>query len=72
MIFDKELRAEVKIQRDAVHQLLKYHLPKCDLTKIGDTEIQLTWHCNPSLIRETALVYSGNSNVITLLPLISS
>tara|TARA_R110000823_G_scaffold307306_1_gene429932 strand:- start:91 stop:399 length:309 start_codon:yes stop_codon:yes gene_type:complete len=56
MIFDKELRAEVKIQRDAVHQLLKYHLPKCDLTKIGDTEIQLTWHCNPSLIRETALV----------------
>ena len=48
MIFDKELRAEVKIQRDAIHGLLNYHLPKCDLTKIGDTEIQLTWHCNPS------------------------
>ena len=55
MIFDKELRAEVKIQRDAIHSLLKYHLPKCDLTKIGDSEIQLTWNCNPSNIRETLL-----------------
>ena len=42
MIFDKELRAEVKIKRDAIHSLLKYHLQKCDLTKIGDSEIQLT------------------------------
>ena len=58
MIFDKKLRAEVKIQRDAVHQLLKYHLPKCDLTKIGDSEIQLTWHSNPSCIRETLLTCS--------------
>ena len=41
MIFDKELRAEVKIQRDAIHNLLNYHLPKCDLTKIGDNEICL-------------------------------
>ena len=56
MIFDKELRAEVKIQRDAVHQLLNHHLPKYDLTKIGDTEIQITWHSNPHCIRETALV----------------
>ena len=55
MIFDKELRAEVKIQRDAIHGLLKHHLPKCDLTKIGDSEIQLTWNCNPSNIRETLL-----------------
>ena len=55
MIFDKELRAEVKIQRDAIHSLLKHHLPKCDLTKIGDSEIQLTWSCNPSNIRETLL-----------------
>jgi len=55
MIFDKELRAEVKIQRDAVHQLLKYHLPKCDLTKIGDSEIQLTWSCSKYSIRSTSL-----------------
>ena len=55
MIFDKELRAEVKIQRDAIHSLLKYHLPKCDLTKIGDTEIQLTWSCNKYSIRSTSL-----------------
>ena len=55
MIFDKELRAEVKIQRDAVHQLLKYHLPKCDLTKIGDSEIQLTWSCSKYSVRSTSL-----------------
>ena len=55
MIFDKKLRAEVKIQRDAVHQLLKYHLPKCDLTKIGDSEIQLTWSCSKYSIRSTSL-----------------
>ena len=58
MIFDKELRAEVKIQRDAIHSLLKYHLPKCDLTKIGDSEIQLTWHSNPHCLRETLLTCS--------------
>ena len=58
MIFDKELRAEVKIQRDAVHQLLKHHLPKCELTLIGDSEIQLTWHSNPHCIRETLLTCS--------------
>jgi len=55
MIFDKELRAEVKVQRDAIHSLLNYHLPKCDLTKIGDTEIQLTWSCNKYSIRSTSL-----------------
>ena len=55
MIFDKELRAEVKIQRDAIHSLLNYHLPKCDLTKIGDTEIQLTWSCSKYSIRSTSL-----------------
>ena len=58
MIFDKELRAEVKIQRDAIHSLLKHHLPKCDLTKIGDSEIQLTWHSNPHSLRETLLTCS--------------
>ena len=55
MIFDKELRAEVKIQRDAIHSLLKYHLPKCDLTKIGDSEIQLTWSSSNYSIRSTSL-----------------
>ena len=58
MIFDKELRAEVKIQRNAIHGLLKHHLPKCDLTLIGDSEIQLTWHSNPHCIRETLLTCS--------------
>jgi len=58
MIFDKELRAEVKIQRNAIHGLLKHHLPKCELTLIGDTEIQLTWYCTPSNIRETLLTCS--------------
>jgi len=62
MIFDKELRAEVKIQRDAIHGLLNHHLPKCDLTKIGDTEIQLTWYCTPSNIRETLLTCSMYGN----------
>ena len=55
MIFDNKLRAEVKIQRDAIHNLLKYHLPKCDLTKIGDSEIQLTWSCSKYSIRSTSL-----------------
>jgi hypothetical protein len=41
MIFDKELRAEVKIQRDAVYGLLNYYLPKRELTKVGDSEICL-------------------------------
>ena len=58
MIFDTKLRAEVKIQRDAVHQLLKHHLPKYELTLIGDSEIQLTWHSNPHCIRETLLTCS--------------
>jgi len=55
---DTKLRAEVKIQRDAIHGLLKYHLPKSDLTKIGDSEIQITWNSNPHCIRETALACS--------------
>ena len=55
MIFDKELRAEVKIQRDAIHGLLKHHLPKCELILIGDSEIQLTWSCDNSGIRGTSL-----------------
>ena len=55
MIFDKELRAKVKPQRDAVHQLLKYHLPKCELTLIGDSEIQLTWSCSKYSVRSTSL-----------------
>jgi hypothetical protein len=58
MIFDKELRAKVKVQRNAIHNLLQYHLPKCDLTKIGDSEIQLTWHANPHCMRETLLTCS--------------
>ena len=55
MIFDKELRAEVKIQRNAIHGLLKHHLPKCDLTLIGDSEIQLTWSCSKYSVRSTSL-----------------
>ena len=55
MIFDNELRAQVKVQRDAIHQLLKHHLPNHDLTLIGDSEIQLTWHSNPHCLRETLL-----------------
>ena len=43
MIFDKELRAEVKIQRDAIYGLLNHHLPKYDLLKIGDSEICLEY-----------------------------
>ena len=55
MIFDKELRAEVKIQRDAIHSLLNYHLPKCDLTLIGDSEISITYNISDYSIRSTAL-----------------
>ena len=55
MIFDKELRNKVKIQRNAVYDLLKYHLPKCDLTKIGDSELQLSWTSNDYSIRSTAI-----------------
>ena len=55
MIFDKELRNKVKIQRNAVHDLLKYHLPKYDLTKIGDSELQLSWTSNDYSIRSTAI-----------------
>ena len=29
MIIDKEVRAEMNIERDAIHSLLNYHLPKC-------------------------------------------
>ena len=43
MIFDKELRAKVKPQRDAVYNLLQHHLPKYDLLKIGDSEISLSY-----------------------------
>ena len=55
MIFDNKLRAEVKIQRDAIHQLLKYHLPKCDLTLIGDSEISITYNISDYSIRSTAI-----------------
>ena len=55
MIFDKELRNKVKIQRNAVRDLLKYHLPKYDLTKIGDSELQLSWTSNDYSIRSTAI-----------------
>ena len=55
MIFDNKLRAEVKIQRDAVHQLLKYHLPKHELTLIGDSEISITYNISKYSIRSTSL-----------------
>ena len=55
MIFDTKLRAEVKIQRDAIHQLLKYHLPKCELTLIGDSEISITYNISDYSIRSTSL-----------------
>ena len=55
MIFDNELRAQVKTQRDAVHQLLKHHLPKCDLTLIGDSEISITYNISDYSVRSTAL-----------------
>ena len=43
MIFDRELRAKVKPQRDAIYGLLNYYLPKYDLLKIGDSEICLRY-----------------------------
>ena len=55
MIFDKELRAEVKIQRDAIHSLLKHHLPNHDLTLIGDSEISITYNISDYSVRSTAL-----------------
>ena len=55
MIFDTKLRAEVKLQRDAVHQLLKYHLPNHDLTLIGDSEISITYNISDYSVRSTAL-----------------
>ena len=55
MIFDKELRAKVKPQRDAVHQLLKHYLPKCDLTLIGDSEISITYNISKYSVRSTSL-----------------
>ena len=55
MIFDKELRAEVKIQRNAIYGLLNCHLPKYDLIKIGDSEIQITWSSSNYSIRSTSL-----------------
>jgi hypothetical protein len=58
MIFDTKLRAKVKVQRDAIHNLLQHHLPNHDLTLIGDSEIQLTWHSNPHCLRETLLTCS--------------
>ena len=55
MIFDNKLRAEVKIQRDAIHQLLKHHLPNHDLTLIGDSEISITYNISDYSVRSTAL-----------------
>ena len=55
MIFDNKLRAQVKVQRNAIHQLLKHHLPKCDLTLIGDSEISITYNISDYSIRSTAL-----------------
>ena len=55
MIFDTKLRAEVKIQRDAIHQLLKHHLPKHELTLVGDSEISITYNISDYSIRSTAL-----------------
>ena len=55
MIFDKELRAQVKTQRNAIHQLLKYHLPNHDLTLIGDSEISITYNISDYSVRSTAL-----------------
>ena len=54
-IHDSELRANIKPYRDSIMKLLQYHLPKSEFTAVGDTEIQMSWHANPSLIRETAL-----------------
>jgi hypothetical protein len=50
MIFDKELRAQVKTQRNAIHQLLKHHL-----TLIGDSEISITYNISDYSVRSTAL-----------------
>lgn len=55
MIFDKELRAQVKTQRNAIHQLLKHHLPKHELTLIGDSEISITYNISDYSVRSTAL-----------------
>ena len=55
MIFDKELRAQVKTQRNAIHQLLKFYLPNHDLTLIGDSEISITYNISDHSVRSTAL-----------------
>ena len=55
MIFDKELNAQVKLQRNAIHQLLKHHLPNHDLTLIGDSEISITYNISDYSVRSTAL-----------------
>ena len=55
MIFDNELRAQVKTQRNAIHQLLKHHLPSHDLTLIGDSEISITYNISDYSVRSTAL-----------------
>ena len=55
MIFDNKLRAEVKLQRDAIHQLLKHHLPNHDLTLIGDSEISITYNISDYSVRSTSL-----------------
>ena len=55
MIFNKELRAQVKLQRNAIHQLLKHHLPNHDLTLIGDSEISITYNISEYSVRSTAL-----------------
>ena len=55
MIFDNKLRAQVKVQRNAIHQLLKHHLPNHDLTLIGDSEISITYNISDYSVRSTAL-----------------
>ena len=55
MIFDKELNNQVKLQRNAIHQLLKHHLTNPDLTLIGDSEISITYKISDYSVRSTAL-----------------
>ena len=55
MIFDKELNNQVKLQRNAIHQLLKHHLPNHDLTLIGDSEISITYNISDYSVRSTSL-----------------
>ena len=55
MIFDKELNNQVKLQRNAIHQLLMHHLPNHDLTLIGDSEISITYNISDYSVRSTSL-----------------